>query len=259
MTRSPSDKTDPALRHVQQTYEAFGEEDPLYAVLSDERYKDGKWDPEAFFATGRDEVERDLAWCRELGATPNFGAALDFGCGVGRLTQALGVHFEQVIGIDISSSMVAAAEQYNPAGSPCRFRVNTGDTLDIPDASLDFVYTLIALQHSPTRFQRRYLAEFLRILRPGGLALFQLRVGGPSRLNALQRWWYRAVHEQLKPGWKRLRGQPPVQVHRIGRQDVLDTITEHGGVVVGERSLDRRLRRSRQNLQFLVRKPGDDS
>ncbi|WP_373288585.1 class I SAM-dependent methyltransferase [Brucella endophytica] len=37
---------------------------------------------------------------------------LDFGCGVGRVTQALATKFHKAIGIDISPTMIAKAENY---------------------------------------------------------------------------------------------------------------------------------------------------
>lgn len=49
--------------------------------------------------------------------------ALDFGCGVGRLTQALGARFDEVVGIDISSSKVKLAEELNTSPN-CKFVVN---------------------------------------------------------------------------------------------------------------------------------------
>ncbi len=42
-----------------------------------------------------------------------FGKALDFGCGVGRLTQALADYFNEVAGVDVSPTMVNKALEYN--------------------------------------------------------------------------------------------------------------------------------------------------
>ena len=50
--------------------------------------------------------------------------ALDFGCGVGRLTQALAEHFERVAGVDIAASMIARARQENRHGDRVRYVVN---------------------------------------------------------------------------------------------------------------------------------------
>ena len=40
--------------------------------------------------------------------------------------------------------------------------------------SFAFVYSSIVLQHLEPRYQKRYLSEFIRVLAPGGLLVFQL-------------------------------------------------------------------------------------
>ena len=77
------------LKDVQKTYEVYGKEDPLYAVLSRKDAKDNKWDVEEFFASGREEIADAMSHLAKLGVEVNKGRAMDFGCGVGRLTQAL--------------------------------------------------------------------------------------------------------------------------------------------------------------------------
>ena len=44
--------------------------------------------------------------------------ALDFGCGVGRLTRALGTRFESALGVDISAGMIEQARRLNEAFPP---------------------------------------------------------------------------------------------------------------------------------------------
>ena len=51
---------------------------------------------EEFFRTGEIEAAEVVSDARALGVPRRFGAALDFGCGVGRITQALAHHFDQV-------------------------------------------------------------------------------------------------------------------------------------------------------------------
>lgn len=53
--------------------------------------------------------------------------ALDFGCGMGRLTQALTKYFEEVYGIDIAPSMIKLTEKYNRYDNKCKFFLNTTD------------------------------------------------------------------------------------------------------------------------------------
>ena len=153
------------LRRTASVWQTWGQKNPLYAILS----SDKKWEVDEFFATGQQEVDAFIAHCGEIGLTLPTGTALDFGCGVGRLSRALARHFQKVIGIDIAASMIEQARQYNP-GESFQFLVNTAPNLQIlPDASVDFVFSRIVLQHIPPPVVKEYLTEFYRVLRPGGI------------------------------------------------------------------------------------------
>ena len=149
--------------------------DPLWTVLSDPAKRNRAWDLNEFFETGRRDISRVWRELRTLGHPQPSGDALDFGCGVGRLTQALAPSFQRVTGVDISPTMIRLAERLNRFPDRVHYRLNTrADLLLLPAASLDFVYSDIALQHIPPDQSRAYIAEFLRVLRPGGLSVFQL-------------------------------------------------------------------------------------
>ena len=108
--------------------------------------------------------------------------ALDFGCGVGRLTRALGTRFGSALGVDISAGMVEQARRLNEAFPACEFCVNAAPDLGQLEAeSFDFVYSSIALQHLPTVPEiERYVTEFLRVARPDGLVVFGIPHHIPS-------------------------------------------------------------------------------
>src|SRR4051794_37402394 len=118
-----------SLNQTQTTWDTLGRNDPLWAVLTDARTRGGGWDPRAFFETGRVEIAGMLQTLGDLGLAPPRGRALDFGCGAGRLTQALAAHFDLAIGVDIAPSMVACADRLRPAEVRCEFRTNESETL----------------------------------------------------------------------------------------------------------------------------------
>lgn len=245
-----------ALRHVQKTYEKLGESDPLYAVLSFSEAKGNRWDPEAFFQRGRDEIDAALAHLSAIGLKPEPGRAMDFGCGAGRLTQALCEHFEGVIGIDIAQTMVDTARRYNRHGERCSYRVNTSDDLaQLEDAHFDFVYSNIALQHSPPEATTKYISEFFRILKPGGIALFQVPSGPRHEPGSFGARLYTLKRGPLRRFWKRLRGKAPVEIHYVNRRVVEEIITESGGRLVETRQQGS-IRRSRTSYFYCaVREP----
>lgn len=243
------------LKHVRETYEKLGAEDPLYAVLSFPDTQGNRWDPEAFFARGRDEIGAALEFIANLGLEPRRGRALDFGCGAGRLSQALCEEFDEVVGIDISSTMIETAERFNRHGGRCRYIVNTNDRLPmLEDASFDFVYSNITLQHIPPEASARYVAEFIRVLKAGGVALFQLPDGPYHSPGSLGERWYSFRRGPLRRGWKRVRGKPTVEIHYVNQRRVGEIVETAGGTVVDIRD-DETARRGRKSLFYTVAAP----
>ena len=182
------------LEELQRDWNDLGKEDPFWAVLSDPAKRGNKWNVEEFFKTGRDQIASTLAELEKLPRTLNRGAALDFGCGVGRLSQALAAHFSHVDGVDISQSMLDQARRFNAHGDRCQYHHNANANLRLfPEGRFDFVYSDIALQHMPAVFQSAYIREFIRVLKPGGLAVFQILEASfprnlvPDRLAAIYR------------------------------------------------------------------------
>lgn len=169
------------VRDVHHYWETQARQDPLWAVLSDPTRKGRKWDLPSFFDTGRREISTLLYQLDELNITADRRLALDFGCGVGRVTQALAEHFDRVVGVDISETMVRLAGRLNQHGTRVRYVLNPSADLSVfPSDEFSFIYTNIVLQHIPPPAAWKYLREFWRILAPGGLLIFQL----PSHLKA---------------------------------------------------------------------------
>ena len=173
------------LRAQQKQWNHLAREDPYWAILTDPGKRGGQWDPERFFATGRDEIDAAMRYAETLGLPAARARALDFGCGAGRLTQALALWFDHVTGVDISPAMIQLARRHNRHGDRCVYTWNAENHLrQFAGDSFDLVYSRIVLQHLPARHARDYVREFVRVLRPSGLALFQL----PSRLASPSAW-----------------------------------------------------------------------
>lgn len=220
------------LDHLQQNWDALGRQDPMWAILSDPTRRGNKWDVEEFFRTGREHVAEALAHLDRLGVRPAGGRALDFGCGVGRLTQALADHFEQADGVDIAPSMIDGARDANQHGDRVQYHLNDRDDLSIfDDDSFDLVLSLIVLQHIENRYKARYLAEFLRILRPDGIALFTV----PSHvaLTPLGVVLGLVPNRWLNAARKRVYGYDGVmELHGMRREEVEAVVRSAGGDVV---------------------------
>jgi SAM-dependent methyltransferase len=160
------------LSDLKSDWESLAKRDALSAILTDESKSGGKWSIPEFMATGDAEIETVLRHLEAIGLRPDLhGAVLDFGCGVGRLTQSLARRFQSCIGVDISQEMITQANALNHYGH-CRYVVSATPQLPFADESFSFVYSNIVLQHVPRRFAVNYLRELARVLAPGGVLVF---------------------------------------------------------------------------------------
>jgi len=179
------------LTSIKKNWEGFAKTDPFWAILTVKKYSGNKWEPIAFFATGENDVNGWFSEFTELKKC-NTEKALDFGCGVGRLTQALCLRFAKVDGVDISETMIDLAKRHNNYLEKCQYFINDQPNLSIfPDKSYDLVCSHITLQHIPKDHIFNYIDEFIRITKPHGCILFSL----PSKPP----FWYQAA-TMLTPG-----------------------------------------------------------
>ena len=164
-----------ALERLQGIWENYAKDDPLWAIISTPGKMGGKWDLTEFLQTGQHEIDQLFETLSSNDIEFERSSALDFGCGVGRLTQALARNFESVCGVDISPTMIENAKRLNQYPEKCTYDVNARQDLKLfEDNRFCFVYSHIVLQHMLPDLARNYLAEFSRILKPGGLLIFQL-------------------------------------------------------------------------------------
>jgi ubiquinone/menaquinone biosynthesis C-methylase UbiE len=174
------------LKKLQENWNLFGEKDPLWAILTHPEKKNRKWEPTEFFQTGEEYIDNLMERVTSLEISIKRETALDFGCGVGRLTQALARHFEICYGIDIATSMIDLAKTYNRYGDKCKYFVNRVNNLSLfDDNQFDLICSALVLQHMKPEYSMKYIGEFLRVLKKGGLLIFQLPSGtvtaGPTQ------------------------------------------------------------------------------
>jgi SAM-dependent methyltransferase len=231
------------LKRLRRQWDVLGKTDPFWAVLTADDKRGRRWNVEEFFATGEREIDDVLTYVESLGVELDRRRALDFGCGLGRLTQALADRFEAVWGVDIAPSMVEQAERYDRHPGICRFCVNARPDLKMFESgSFGFVYSKIVLQHIEPRYQRAYIREFVRVLAPGGVLVFQV----PSeRIHRQSGPW-----ERLKPTIKSITPGPLLSAYRMVRWgrgsnmemwgmpkgDVISLLEEEGAMMLDVRA-----------------------
>ncbi|MBB4699765.1 class I SAM-dependent methyltransferase [Sphaerisporangium siamense] len=101
----------------------------------------------------------------ELVRDAGQGAVGDLGCGPGRMTAYLASLGVDAFGVDLSPAMIEIARRTYPE---LRFEVGSMDALDVPDGSLGGVVAYYSLIHTPPEHVPAFLAEFRRVLAPGG-------------------------------------------------------------------------------------------
>jgi len=229
-----------SLFNLRRTWNHLARHDPLWAVLTAPEKSGQRWQLDEFFATGVAEIEAKLGAIKKGYPSLRTGQALDFGCGVGRLSQALAGHFEKVVGVDIADDMLALARQYNRQGERVQYLHNARSDLRRLEAGrFDLVCSLITLQHLKTEYARAYIAEFVRVCAPGGIILFQLPehspdVGPPERLERLRfSWWPPTLWMRLKRislQWIRLyiRTKKEMEMYGIPHDEVCSLLEHHG-------------------------------
>ncbi len=157
------------------TWDYYGKHDPYYGVLSHEEFRGGTLDAaarEKFFASGVGVVEGFLTAAEAAFGPIRKGVALDYGCGVGRLTRPLSERFQQVIGVDISSAMLEEAGR-NLADRPnVSYELATAQS----NRPVDFVLSKIVFQHIPPREALRILGQLADRLTAGGVGILDLPV-----------------------------------------------------------------------------------
>ena len=163
------------LKHEQRTWNTYAANDPLWAILTDSDKKGNKWTLDEFFGSGRDDIRYHMDRVLDVHPDLKLSRALDFGCGVGRLSQALCGNFTEVVGVDIAPKMIEQANRLNAFPTSLTFRLNESpDLRQFETASFDFVLSLIVLQHINAKSIRKYIKEFFRVCKPGGVVCFQV-------------------------------------------------------------------------------------
>jgi ubiquinone/menaquinone biosynthesis C-methylase UbiE len=232
--------------------------DPLWTILSDPKKKFGKWEPAEFFATGKLEAERVLAMCDSNNVKISYGSLLDFGCGVGRMTRGFSGFFQSCTGIDVSENMVNLARNYNSDRSQCGFVASQGPILPFESESFDVVFTVLVLQHLPSKKAiLAYIGEFIRIVKGGGVVIFQLPIEVPIRRRIQLRrrvWWLLSSVGIPKP-WLFKVGLAPIQINGVSRQEVEEFIAKHGARMQAVERYDASEGEFHSNYYFVVKDP----
>ncbi len=189
----PANLANPFFADVQRAWEGFGEDESFWSVLTDESYKSGSLAENKlrFYATGELEVNR--LWNmleRNFIDFERVNSALEYGCGVGRVTHCLAKRISKIYGVDISNSHLKVARNELKAMGTTNVDFIHAPTLEILGGlpKVDLFFTTIVLQHNPPPVIAKAVECLLDCLVSGGYGYFQVPT---YRLNyhfAAQSW-----------------------------------------------------------------------
>lgn len=185
---SPSIENSERNVSTDSQWEQWGHQDPYYGVLTHPKFRSAALTPEAleeFFALGRMHVDHVLGVCRrhiDEGFEPK--RILDFGCGVGRLVIPFAKVASEVVGVDISPSMLSEARKNcDNAGVSNVSLVGSDDQLSLVDGQFDLVHTCIVIQHIEIPRGLQIFSQLIQRIKPGGMGALHVTFAWDHHAN----------------------------------------------------------------------------
>lgn len=221
---NPEESAQIALfEHIQSKWTKLGAERPYWSVLSSPVFEREVTPDleERFYASGAGEMQEVQSLVHRAGRSfSDFSDVVEYGCGLGRMTLQLARSFARVTGIDISTAHLdlarIAAARTNVANIDFR-------TASLPDLGMtsgfDFWYSRIVLQHNPPPLIKYILQRALTMLRPAGMAIFQVPTHSVGYAFDLKRYM------------QSRKGAGDIEMHCLPQRDVLEVVAEAGCVV----------------------------
>jgi len=237
-----------------RAWQRWGETEPYYGVLAADRFRHGSLAEhrEEFWHLGEVQIADLIQASGQHFGSITFGRALDFGCGVGRLSLPLARRFEQVTALDIAPAMLAEARlNAAQAGLDNLHIARADDALGEAKGQFDFIVSYIVFQHIPVRRGMAILRALLGRVAPGGVAALDLCIDRrDTPAQALRNWAQQhvpGVHILFNLARGRPAGEPFMQmnayalpaVERLAQQLGFDVVVT--GTVLHGRYLNAQL------------------
>ncbi len=186
---------------------------------------------EKFFASGETHIADVIGRIdARLGGLDGKAAALDFGCGVGRLLRPLAKRFAAVTGVDVAARMLELS------------RANTAEFANVSLVSslaeagadgrrYDLVHSYIVLQHIRPDQGLPLIRELIGLVRPGGAFALHFTTGDSRQLRSALNWVrYRLppVHWAYNAARRRALTEPITEMNKYDVFTILDAAKDAG-------------------------------
>lgn len=184
-----------SVSNTDKQWEKWGESNPYYGVLTEDRFLTNNLsesDKAEFFNSGREYIDYVLGQVKshiDYDFIPM--RAIDFGCGVGRLVIPLSEVSDEVIGIDVSPSMLNEAQKNCEERSVKNVKfIESDDRVSLLKGEFNFIHSFIVFQHVPVKRGEVILSHLLAHLKAGGVCAVHFTYAKPevSALRKMARW-----------------------------------------------------------------------
>lgn len=217
-------------------WKAWGKTNPYFGVYTETKFDGQNIDNNRaeFFSTGEKNIGIFLDRAQKYFGALQTGRALDFGCGVGRLTIPLARRFSNAVGVDISEDMMAEARlNCDRLDIKNATFVESDDNLSKVTGLFDLVLSYIVLQHLPRDKGMQVADRLLGLVAPGGVANLHFTT---RRLNDTAkdklRYWARHNVPQVAATWRFVRGKGwstlAMRMTEYEMSDILALFKKHG-------------------------------
>ncbi len=166
------------MSNSERIWEFFGENDPYFAVNTISEMRSESIDEDKiklFFAGGEEYVKKIWLQIEENfihDFTPR--RALDFGCGVARLTLPIAVRSREAVGVDISTNMLEVAAKNADSFNIKNISFIKGDdNLSKVTGEFDFIHSFVVFQHINPNIGELIFKKMVETLSEGGIGVVQ--------------------------------------------------------------------------------------
>ena len=179
------------LAKIKSAWSHLGMARPHFSVLTDSRFLPDNLPRslDDFWGSGEVAAAQLLRTLARHGFTPAGKNCVEYGCGVGRVTNSLARSFARVDAYDISAAHLEIARQHarEQAVHNVHFHECAANILaDLEPC--DVYYSRIVLQHNPPPVITQLICKAFAALRPGGIAAFQVPTYMAGYRFRLRQW-----------------------------------------------------------------------
>lgn len=224
------------MTSTDKAWELFGQQDPYYGVLSHSKYRGqlSAQRKQEFMESGEHYVSRLLETSERIfGKIESRKRALDFGCGVGRLVIPFSKRFSEVVGVDISDSMLAEASKNCEEAEAHNvfFEKSIADRMG-DHGQFDYVNSYVVFQHIPVARGMKLIEGLLSQVASGGQAMLHMSLRRDFSISTTIKyfvkhriWGARQIYNVLS-GYPINR--PAMQMNEYDLLSVIEAFGRHG-------------------------------